>query len=243
MLYLFFCSRWRSSTVIRRHPQFSFQIRPTLGPPLNFFGKTRLGPIFLQSRPKRRVRAHAQEPAGFHHYEPNRSQFGTSDSCGKIYHAFFLKNQQSRSSTQRIYVYKNSSLSPIFFPLKLESTCNRPKQRGWAVEMPQIYSNLYIRMYIYTLKFQCRKQILGIPTQAFLAFKFFFLHQAVARNNLDSLTQYQASLKQVIFFTICIIISTYLRYNYQVLYIYLIIYDTTPIFQGYLIAFSNMHQN
>ena len=85
----FFCSRWRSSTVIRRHPQFSFQIRPTLGPPLNFFGKTRLGPIFLQSRPQRRVRAHAQEPAGFHHYEPNRSQFGTSDSCGKIYHAFF----------------------------------------------------------------------------------------------------------------------------------------------------------
>ena len=78
-----FCSRWRSSTVIRRHPQFSFQIRPTLGPPLNFFGKTRLGPIFLQSRPKRGVRAHAQEPAGFHHYEPNRSQFGTSDSCGK----------------------------------------------------------------------------------------------------------------------------------------------------------------
>ena len=149
MLYLFFCSRWRSSTVIRRHPQFSFQIRPTLGPPLNFFGKTRLGPIFLQSRPKRRVRAHAQEPAGFHHYEPNRSQFGTSDSCGKIYHAFFLKNQQSRSSTQRIYVYKNSSLSPIFFPLKLESTCNRPKQRGWAVEMPQIYSNLYTHVYIY----------------------------------------------------------------------------------------------
>ena len=159
---------------------------------------------------------------------------------------FFFKNQQSRSSTQRIYVYKNSSLSPIFFPLKLESTCNRPKQRGWAVEMPQIYSNLYTHVYIYTLKFQCRKQILGIPTQAFLAFKFFFLHQAVARNNLDSLTQYQASLKQVIFFTICIIISTYLRqvtYYYQVLYIYLIIYDTTPIFQGYLIAFSNMHQN
>ena len=79
--FIFF--RWRSSTVIRRHPQFSFQIRPTLGPALYFFGKTRLGPIFLQSRPKRGVRAHAQEPAGFHHYEPNRSQFGTSDSCGK----------------------------------------------------------------------------------------------------------------------------------------------------------------
>ena len=123
---------------------------------------------------------------------------------------FFFKNQQSRSSTQRIYVYKNSSLSPLFFSLKLESTCNRPKQRGWAVEMPQIYSNLYTHVYIYTLKFQCRKQILGIPTQAFLAFKFFFLHQAVARNNLDSLTQYQASLKQVIFFTICIIISKYI---------------------------------